>query len=46
MRKQDDLLKEVDKMGWDGLNPEFKEEYVMLERSVLRFLFSEFELLY
>jgi len=31
---KDELLKEVDNMGWDQLRSEFREEYVVLERQI------------
>lgn len=37
---KDELLKEVDNLGWGGLRDQFKEEYIMLERSIFNAVMS------
>ncbi|PRP76870.1 hypothetical protein PROFUN_13214 [Planoprotostelium fungivorum] len=37
---KDELLKEVDNLGWDGLRSEFREEYVVLERAIFNAVLS------
>ena len=40
-KQKDELLKDVEKLSWDELRSEFREEYVVLERQLFNLVQNE-----